>query len=134
MIPDHFKHAASANLQTPSAAQTEYVRMFGAGYAFGQPATDSDPETQGNVKNFRPQHICAVYIRFEPNGTLTVKQAYVALGNPQPTNAEIVAVAEPLLQAMSKAGYAGGGAEKFKENFEAEKLLGGDANNRIIMY
>ena len=124
MIPDHLSlgplgaTTASANIYNPNAEQTEYVRMFGAGYAFGQPATDSEPETEGNVKRFRPKHICAVYIRFEPNGTLTVKQAYIAAPNPQPTNADIVAVAEPLLQAMSKAGYAGGGAQAFKENFE----------------
>ncbi len=124
MIPDHLSfgpHGATlapTHIYNPEAEQAEYVRMFGASYAFGQPATDSDPETQGNVKNFRPKHICAVYIRFEPNGTLTVKQAYVAAPNPQPTNADIVAVAEPLLKAMSKASYAGGGAQAFKENFE----------------
>ncbi len=124
MIPDylsfgpHGAKIAKTHIYNPDTEQAEYVRMFGATQAFGQPATDSEPETEGNVKTFRPKHICAVYIRFEPNNTLTVKQAYVAAPNPQPTNAEIVAVAEPLLQAMSKAGYAGGGAQAFKENFE----------------
>ncbi len=124
MIPDHLMRAAVganaplANVQNPNTGQTEYVRMFGPGHAFGQPATDSEPETDGNVTSFRPEYVCAVYIRFEPNGTLTVKQAHVAIAKPQPTDTDIVSAAEPLLNAMSKTGYAGNGAKKFKENFE----------------
>lgn len=41
-----------------------------------------------------------------------------ASANLQNPNADIGAVAEPRLQAMSKASYAGGGAQAFQENFE----------------
>lgn len=137
MIPEHLTRAAQGamaalgDLQHPDSRETGLVRMFGPGHAFGQPATDSEPETDGNVTSFRPQHICAVYVRFEPNGTLTVKQAHVAISTPQPTDADIVRAAEPLLNAMSKAGYDGNGAKKFKENFED---FGFASQHAVVIY
>jgi hypothetical protein len=94
------------------------VKPFGPCSYYGQPTTDMKPNPAGNVAAFEPENICAVYIKFEPNGTLTVKQAQIAVPNATPTDADIAGSVQPLLQEMRKPTYTGNGAKKFRENFE----------------
>lgn len=103
---------------TDTKATSDAEKMFGPCYPYGQPTTDLKPDATGNVSDFDPENICAVYIKFESNGTLTIKQAHIAVPKLKPTDSDIVAASAPLLNAMSKAAYNGNGAKKFKENFE----------------
>jgi hypothetical protein len=91
---------------------------MGPGFPHGQPTTDLKPNVAGQVSKFEPENICAVYIKFESNGMLTVKQAHFAVPKPKPSDSDVVAAAEPWLNKMSKNSFGGSGSKKFKENFE----------------
>lgn len=87
--------------EKPPTAKPTWTSGEGAGLLYGQAVNAKAPDTPGKVKEFNPDTICIVLLRFESGGAIIARRTYIPVPSPKPTKDQVSAAIIPILKRLS---------------------------------